>query len=46
MKKLLKHKWNKFRVCLGMALLNFIALSLALEDKPEPQINENNKEDN
>ena len=43
----MKHKFgtHKFRVCLGMALLNFIALSLALEDKPEPQINENNKEE-
>ena len=46
----MKHKFgtHKFRVCLGMALLNFIALSLALEDKPEPQNNliENNKEEN
>lgn len=43
----MKHNFgtHKFRVCLGMALLNFIVLSLALEDKPESQINENNKEE-
>ena len=45
----MKHRFgtHKFRICLGMALLNFIALSLALEDNPEEQNNLiENKEEN
>ena len=42
---------RKFRICLGMGALNFIALLMILEDEPIqeiPQNNliENNKEEN
>ena len=42
-----KHNFgtHKFRVCTIMAILNFMVLALALDDNPEPQNNENNKEE-
>lgn len=33
---------RKFRICLGMGALNFIALLMILEDEPIQELEENN----